>query len=202
MDKEVGVDKEKLESTLLITEAMSGELTDYLLGDNLYRQLIVKTPEGTKQPKMTLGALLENVELLKAAAASMTPEQLARLRVVEGQVDLARGAFADQWQEWLRREARANLGSWRWYLDDIARSKSAQERYASEARIRTRLALVMQQLRDDPDMAEDRRELAELDRQLRSMFEGGSYVGLRDEEVLLPADQAWWLYGKPRPATE
>lgn len=196
------MDKDRLESTLLITEAMAGELTDYLMGDNLYRQLIVKTPEGTKQPKMTLGALLENVDLLKAAADGMTPEQQARLRVVEDQMDLARGAFASQWQEWLRREARANLGSWRWYLDDVARSRSAQERYASEARIRTRLALVMQQLRNDPDMAEDRRELADLDSQLRSMFEGGSYVGPRDEEVLLPPDEAWWLYGKPRPAAE
>lgn len=196
------MDKDRLESLLLVTEAMSGELTDYLMGDNLYRQMIVKTPEGTKQPKMTLGALMENMELLKAATPTMTPEQQARLRVVEDQMDLARGAFAGQWQEWLRREARANLGSWRWYMDDMARSTAAKERYASESRVRTRLALVMQQLASDPDMAADRRELAELDGQLQGMFEAGAYVGPRDEESLLPPDEAWWLYGKPRPATE
>ncbi len=70
------MDQQQIDTTLAITQAMADELTDYLMGDNLYRQLMVKTPGGVKQPKMTIGALLENVqsldwerERLSAAAA-------------------------------------------------------------------------------------------------------------------------------------
>ena len=41
------MDKQHLDTTLVITQAMADELTDYLMGDSLYRQLVVKTPTGT-----------------------------------------------------------------------------------------------------------------------------------------------------------
>ena len=44
---------------------MADELTDYLMGGSLYRQMMIRTPEGMKQPKMTIGALLENLEALQ-----------------------------------------------------------------------------------------------------------------------------------------
>ena len=59
------MDQQQTETTLAITQAMADEITDYLMGDNLYRQLIVKTPGGVRQPKMTISALLENMETLE-----------------------------------------------------------------------------------------------------------------------------------------
>lgn len=194
------MDEDKIESTLLVTEAMARELPDYLLGENLYRQLMVKTPQGVKQPKMTLGALLENLELLRWAGGSMTPGQRQRLADVEEHVSVARGAFPEQWREMLLREWRALLGSWRWYLDDAARNASARENYPSEAHIRTRLEIVAQELAGEPEPADERRELAQLDQRLHSMFQAGEYVGPSDEQAHLGPQQAWWLYGKPKAA--
>lgn len=192
------MDENKAESLLLVTEAMAKELSDYLLGDSLYRQLMVKTPQGVKQPKMTLGALLENLDVLRWAGPTLTAAQQGRLAELEAQVSLARTAFAASWREMLVRELRALLGSWRWYLDDADRNARARENYPSEAHIRTRLELLAQELAGDPAAVEARRELDQLDRRLRAMFQAGGYVGPRDEQGRYRPEQAWWLFGRPK----
>ncbi len=103
------MDKQHLDTTLVITQAMADELTDYLMGDSLYRQLVVKTSTGTKQPKMTIGALLENLELLRWEKESLSTGQQAALAAIEQKVDLDRSAFAQQWQAHLRRELKGLL---------------------------------------------------------------------------------------------
>ena len=80
------MDKQHLDTTLAITQAMADELTDYLMGDSLYRQLVVKTPTGTKQPKMTIGALLENLELLRWEKESLSTGQQAALAAIEHRI--------------------------------------------------------------------------------------------------------------------
>ena len=191
--------EEQIEVTLAITQAMADELTDYLMGDTLYHQLVVKTAAGTKQPKMTVGALLENLEDLRWAArqGQLTSQQQKTLKAIEDKIDLARGAFANQWADKLRHELNGLLSSWRWYLQDVARNPEARENYASEARKRTRIALVMQALAGDAEAREQRQELAQLDQDLRETLEPGGYVGPRDQENRYGQSQAWWLHGRP-----
>lgn len=189
------MDKQHLETTLAITQAMAGELTDYLMGDSLYRQLVVKTPAGTRQPKMTLGALLENLELLRDAKAGLSQPQQAALSAIEQQVDLGRASFAQSWQAHLRRELKGLLDSWKWYLDEAGVRSEARESYASEVHIRTRIDVVMRALAADSGIADSRRQLGELDSRLRGLIQGSTYVGPRDEKSHYPQSQAWWLYG-------
>lgn len=191
------MDQQQIETTLAITQAMADELTDYLMGDNLYRQLVVKTPGGVKQPKMTIGALLENVQGLGWERERLSARQQEQLAAIEQQTDIARGAFASQWGALLRRELKALLDSWRWYLDDAGRDSDARENYGREAQIRTRIDLVQAELAGDPLTAEQRRDLGDLDARLRAMLHGGGYVGPRDAENRYPASRAWWLYGRP-----
>lgn len=191
------MDQRQLETTLAVTQAMASELTDYLMGDNLYRQLIVKTPSGTKQPKMTLGALLENVQALRSAESQLTAAQRAALAGIEDKVALDRRAFAGQWQALLRRELRSLLDSWKWYLDDVGRDPAARENYASEAHLRTRVEVVMAELAGDSSLGGEQQQLGALDSRLREMLRSGAYVGPRGEETRFPADRFWWLYGRP-----
>ena len=191
------MDKQHLETTLTITQAMADELTDYLMGDSLFRQLVVKTSRGTKQPKMTIGALLESIELLRWEKDSLSGVQQAALAAIEQTVDLKRSSFAQQWQAHLRRELKGLLDSWRWYLDDAGRSSEARENYDREVHIRTRIDLVMRALAGDASLADSRRQLGDLDARLRGMMQGNTYVGARDERSHYPASQAWWLYGQP-----
>jgi hypothetical protein len=190
------MDKQHLDTTLAITQAMADELTDYLMGDSLYRQLVVKTPSGTKQPKMTIGALLENLEVLRGEQAALSPTQRSTLTAIEQKVDLDRKAFAEQWEAHLRRELKGLLDSWKWYLDDAAARVDARENYAGEVHIRTRIEVVMRAQAADPGLADSRRQLNELDGRLRGMMQGTAYVGPRDEKAHYPTSQAWWLYGK------
>lgn len=191
------MDRERLDTIFAVTQAMVEELTYYLMGDTLYYQLIVKTPEGTKQPKMTLGALLENLQLLRWAQDELTPGQRQRLDDMEREVDLARRAYSDRWSYHLRRELNGLLSSWRWYLDDARRKRQARENYPSEVHLRTRIDLVMHELAADPETAGQRQELGNLDARLRSMLEGDQYVGPGDQEGRFDRDGNWWLYGQP-----
>lgn len=191
------MDQRQIETTLAIADAMADELADYLMGDNLYRQLIVKTPTGVKQPKMTVGALLENVRNLEWEEAQLSGDQRRRLRDIKDRIALERGSFGAPWRTMLRREFKALLDSWRWYLDDAGRDPDARENYSREAHIRTRIDVVQEALAKDPLSTEYRRELSGLDARLRPMLHGGAYAGPSDYESRYPADQAWWLYGQP-----
>lgn len=190
------MDKQHLETMLAITQAMAGELTDYVMGDSLYRQLVVKTPSGTKQPKMTLGALLEALELLSSEKMTLSAAQQTTLSAIEQQVDISRAAFAEQWQAHLRRELKGLLDSWKWYLDEAGANADARENYASEAHIRTRIDVVLRALAVDPGSADSRSQLRNLDARLRGLLQGSTYVGPRDEKSHYPPSKAWWLYGK------
>ena len=136
------------ETTLDITQAMADELTDYLMGDKLYRQVMVQTPDGFKQPKMTIGALLENLQDLAWQRDALNDGQQAALDGIVEQVNIGRNAFSDSWEALLRRELKALLDSWRWYLDDVSRDEAARENYARESRVRTRIDLVQRALAD------------------------------------------------------
>ena len=193
---------ERIETTLAVTQAMADELTDYLMGDKLYRQVMVQTPDGFKQPKMTLGALLENLEMLRWQIASLNPEQLAALAKIADQVDIGRRAFSDAWESLLRRELKALLDSWKWYLDDVSQDEAARENYASESRVRNRIEMVQRALASDPQVAGQRKELGELDTRLRGMMQPGDYVGPAGEQAHYPRKEAWWLYGAPEGGEE
>jgi len=176
---------------------MADQLTEYLEGDALYHQLLVQTVRGTEQPVMTLGALLENVKMLRWNGASLDAGQRAQLAAVEDRLSDAGRVWRQQWQSLLRREYKALLDTWQWYLDDAAHEERAREDYASEAQTRTRLALVAQELEGDPASEGLRARLANLDQRLRGMLRGASYVGPRGEESHYPPAQNWWLYGAP-----
>ncbi|MEI2688813.1 MAG: hypothetical protein V9H69_03525 [Anaerolineae bacterium] len=191
------MDQQQIETTLAVAQAMADELTDYLMGDSLYRQLMVKTSTGVRQPKMTIGALLESVQLLDWEQDQLDGQQRQQLAAMKERIAIARGAFAAQWGALLRRELKALLDSWRWYLDDAGRDAEARERYSQEAHIRTRIDMVQAELASDPQAAEQRRELGNLDARLRPMLAGRGFSGPRDSESRYSPSRAWWLYGQP-----
>lgn len=186
-----------LETTLAVTQEMADELTDYLMDGDLYRQMMVRTAEGMKQPKMTLGALLENIQTLHWRKDELDSQQRAALSDIEEKTDIARNGFSDSWNALLRRELKALMDSWKWYLEDAARDENARENYASESRIRTRIDLVMRALDGKSVGPAERKELTSLDDRLKEMMEPGDYVGPAGEQALYPRDKAWWLYGEP-----
>ena len=191
------MDQDRTAELCAVTQAMADELTDYLAGNALYHQLLVQTRKGTKQPVMTLGALLENVETLSWDGTSLDARQCAQRTLIENRLMEARRIWREQWQALLRREFKALLDSWQWYLDDAAEREQARAAYAGEVQTRTRLDLVARELQDDPASDSYRARLAGLDQRLRAMLRGATYVGPRGAESHYPGTRAWWLYGAP-----
>ncbi|MEA3336731.1 MAG: hypothetical protein U9R25_12525 [Chloroflexota bacterium] len=189
---------QQLATDLAIAGAMTYELDDYLLDDRLYRQMVVETPSGTKQPKMTLGALLELVDNLSWYRTDLSAEQRKGLVSIENRVGAARRTYRDQWAEKLTREMKALLSSWQWYLDDVGRNPKAREDYASEVHIRNRIDILKSALaRADKMTSGEGQQLDQLDSRLQGMWQSGDYVGPSGEEKRYSSERAWWLFGSP-----
>ena len=157
------MDQRQIATQLAITKAMADELPHYLASGTLYHQMLVDTPSGTQQPVMTLGALLENIDMLRAETDSFTPEQRDLLTQIESQVNSARRRQPDQWRDALRRELKALLNSWKWALDDAERDPDRRSSGKGDIPRRSRLDLIRRELANDPSVDEDWRKLSELE---------------------------------------
>lgn len=189
----------QLTMELLVAEAMAAELSDYLLGDRLFRQVVVQTPLGTQQPKMTLGGVLSRLQLLQFRSAALTPDERARVERLAAGVEEARRTYPAQWESFVRKEIKSNLDSWRWYMDECFRRGGCASTYPAEVRARARLALLFDEAAAASfDILAEQGHLRRLDSQLRHVWRDGAFLldpGLRG---LYPADRYWWLYGLPK----
>jgi DNA helicase IV len=138
-----------LAAELIEAEAMAAELDDYLLGDRLFRQIVVETPEGTRRPKMTLGGLWERLQHLQAAA-DLGPEDQKRLAAVLDAWDAARRFYPDQFKRKLRRELDSYLKNWQYYLEQRAGHPDRWDAdYQAELKNRRRVGQVLRLLGPD-----------------------------------------------------
>lgn len=133
---------------LMEAEEMASELVDYLLGDQLFRQIVVETPAGLRQPKMTLGGLVERIEQLEASK-ELGPGDRRRLQAVKEAWEAARRRYPEQVREKLQREMKSYLQNWKYYLQERAQNPEKwQNDYDFEVRNRKRVELVIRLLGD------------------------------------------------------
>ncbi len=149
---------------LEITQAMARELNDYLMGNTLYRRMLVDTAAGSQPVVMTLGALLENLGVLDGQASAMDETQRAQVAAIHDVVARARRTFPEAWQGLLRRELKALLDTRKWYLEDLAQGKAEPNRTDPEVQQRSRIDLVMRELASTGGVDDDeRRRLSDMD---------------------------------------
>ncbi|MCO6452117.1 MAG: hypothetical protein J5I90_15150 [Caldilineales bacterium] len=140
----------EIASELIVMEQMASELDDYLLADQLFRQIVVDTPLGAQRPKMTLGGLYQRIEELESAA-DIGRNDRTRLRAVRDAWDMARNRFPDQFQEKLNRELVSYLNNWKYFLDQRGGQNPQRwrEDYKVEIRNRRRVELIIRLLGPD-----------------------------------------------------
>lgn len=132
----------ELASELIVVEQMAAELEDYLLGEQLFRQIVVDTPLGAQRPKMTLGGLYQR--LIDLAAADLGPNDRKRLQGAEAAWDAARGRFPDLFTAKLQRELVSFLNNWKYFLGQRVRDPQRwREDYRVEQRNRQRVMLII-----------------------------------------------------------
>ncbi len=187
----------ELTADLAVAEAMVIELENYLFSDRLFYQLVVRTPFGDRQPKLTIGGLLERLHQLQWGREELDPAQCDGLEELhEAYADVKR-RWSDLFEQKVRREIHSLLDSWRWFMQDCEdRHGRCQTEYASEVWIRTRIAWLMDEL-PGADLGEEQGRLARLDAQLNRVFRAGSFVWDPALEPFFPRSDYWWLYGRP-----
>ncbi|RME85320.1 MAG: hypothetical protein D6775_03125 [Caldilineae bacterium] len=132
-----------LAADLLETEKMAEELVDYLLGNRLFRQIVVETPMGVRRPKMTLGGLWERIQHLEAAEA-LGPADRKRLEAVKETWSEAMRRYPDQARAKLRSELKSYLHNWQYFLRQARNNPERwREEYDVEIRNKRRIQTVV-----------------------------------------------------------
>jgi len=134
---------------LMEAETMAAELTDYLLGTQLFRQIVVDTPAGFRQPKMTLGGLVERIETL-AADPRLGASDRRRLQAVQEAWEEAQHRYPQQVREKLFREMKSYLRNWKYFLEQRSQDPDRwKQEYPYELHNRQRVQLVVHLLGDE-----------------------------------------------------
>ena len=188
---------------LTICRTMAEEMEAYLLSDHLFRQLIVRTPLGDLQPKMTLGAFLEHYQRLRRREMALSPAQRAKLSEIGETWATMKRRYEGRYAERLHHELRSHLDSWKWFIDDCLRQPTrCCDDYPTEARARARVALLIEEIGTGVDIKMDLSRLSALDERLRSMWEQGRFIWSDETPAAYPPDRYWFLYGHPSGGAE
>ncbi|MCX6044003.1 MAG: hypothetical protein NT075_02740, partial [Chloroflexi bacterium] len=104
---------------LAIAEAMMKELEDYLVDNDLYRTVVVRTSEGDQRLQMTGGDLLTRLYRLQATNSLLTPDQQTRLAATRKAAEETIHSLRTRFHERLQREMKARLDALNWYLGEL-----------------------------------------------------------------------------------
>jgi hypothetical protein len=183
---------------LALAQAMVKEFEDYLFSDRLFYQLIVHTPAGDRQPKLTPGVLIETLAQLRRARGELSVEQRQLLDQVEADFAAVRRRMAGRCRDKVLAELKSLLDSWTWFMQDCEdQRRRCETEYDHEVWIRARITTLMSELSDGPDLSELRQRLALLDSKLTRVFRVGQFVWDPKLELHYPKREFWFLYGRP-----
>lgn len=182
---------------LAVVREMANEMQDYLLGDDVYHTLIVKTPQGEERIQSSCGDLLARLHKLAGQEKQLSAAQREELAAIRRRIDAGTGSMRSQYHGLIEREIRARLNSLKWYLDDCAEDpRACRVQYPFEIRNRQRVAELMKALGDDAS-ADLQSEVEAIDRRLREATVSGEFVWDKRVKDVYPRDEYWYLYALP-----
>lgn len=182
---------------LVITEAMVAELEDYIIKDEVYRTLIVRTPVGDQNLRMSGGDLLARLHRLHGELGSLTLEQVRRVEQAQANADATIYSLRTRFHQRLQREMKARLDSLRWFLDDCSGDRQrCRSEFPYEMRNRQRIEEILKRL--GADVPADLNEaLRRIDKRIREVARVQGFTWDKRVEHIYPQDQYWYLYMLP-----
>lgn len=182
---------------LAITEAMVAELEEYIIKDEVYRTLIVRTPSGDHNVRMTGGDLLARLHRLHGEQKALSAEQVRRLEEAQRQADATIYSLRTRFHQRLHREMKARLDSLTWFLDDCSQDKQrGRVEFPYEMRNRQRIEEILKNLGTNVPAAL-RESLRRVDKRIREIGKVGSFTWDKRVEHIYPQDEYWYLYMLP-----
>lgn len=179
---------------LQVVKEMVGELENYIVDDDLYRTVTIRTPSGDERLQMTGGDLLTRLYRLSRERALLTPAEQQELDALQAQSDKIIYSLKSRFQQRLVRELKARTDALKWYLDDAAQTPvEGKANYPYEIRNRQRIEEIIKAL-GDAVPAENAAALARVDRRLRGMGTGADFVWDPSLREVFPSQPYWYLY--------
>lgn len=182
---------------LAIAEAMTKELEDYLVNNELYRTVVVRTSDGDQRLQMTGGDLLTRLHRLQATRDLLTPDQQTRLDATRKTVEATIYSLRTRFHERLQREMKARLDALNWYLGELAQDPvRARPEFPFEMRNRQRIEEILQELGSDltPEL---KNSLNEIDHRIRMLTRSGGFIWDEQLKSAFPSHPYWYLYVMP-----
>ncbi|MEZ4659266.1 MAG: hypothetical protein R2911_17015 [Caldilineaceae bacterium] len=185
------------EVDLAVASAMAQELERYLTQDELYWTLIVRVEGRERSLKMTGGDLLTRLHRLQHMRDQLSAWQNERLDEAQKLVNEMSYSLRTRFHQRLQREAKARLGSLRWFLDDCpADPPRCRVEFPFEMRNRQRIEEIVKVLGDELD-DELKGQLDAIDRQIRLLSRPVQFIWHKVLEPIFPRTPYWYLYIRP-----
>jgi hypothetical protein len=182
---------------LQIAEAMTQELEQYLVKDDLYRTLIVRTDKGDQNLQMSGGDLLSRLHRLQAVRSQLPPNLQTRIDQVTARAQTSITSLRSRFHERIRREMKARMDGLKWFLDDCAADRQrCRVEFPFEMRNRQRIEELVKALGGEapPDLMQ---QLQTIDQRIRNATHAATFIWDDRLQAAFPAQPYWYLYVSP-----
>jgi hypothetical protein len=185
------------ETDLEITEAMVADLEEYIVKDELYRTLIVRTSAGDQNLRMTGGALLARLHRLQGERNGLGPGLQQRVDAAQSKANEVIRSLRGRFHARLYREVRARLDSLRWFLDECFEDRQrCRSEFPFEMRNRQRIEEILKEVGSNLP-AELRDGLRVIDKRIRDAAQPGEFTWDPRVQKIYPPERYWYLYLRP-----
>lgn len=182
---------------LVIVEAMADELETYIVANELYRTLSLRTAEGNQTLQMTGADLLTRLYRLQGERNLLSAADQARLDTVQTHVDNTIYSLRNRFQERLQREIKARLDSLKWFLDDcLADRQRCRVEFPFEMRNRQRIEEALKMMSYQLPEAQQN-FLRQIDARIRQVALPGEFLWDERWKAIFPPQPYWYLYVRP-----
>lgn len=170
------------------------QLEDYLLSDQLYWQVSLRSASGSPPyPQLTLGNLL--LFQHQAAAWSEDAESARRLSQYSSEIDVIRTRWISHWRKKASSEVQARIKLWRDYLQEYRKDPEGNfDRYEYEVTRRAMLEWLLHEA--GPPESAEQKLLSSLDQILKNLLVKGEFIWDVEMRSEFPKEVFWYLYGK------
>jgi hypothetical protein len=182
---------------LAVLEALTAELEEYIIKDELYRTVRVHLPAGDQMIQMSGGDLLTRIFRLSAERVRLTPEQQARFDAARSAAEKTIYSLRTRFHQRLQREIKARLDSLNWFLDECSSDPArCRGEYPFEIRNRQRIDAIVSELGTDLP-AELKTQISRIDERIRMIVRPGNFAWDTRLEPVFPRTRFWYLYVSP-----
>lgn len=182
---------------LAITQAMTEELEEYIIADDLYRTITVRTAGGNQNLQMTGGDLLTRLYRLQGERDQLSSSEQAQLDGTEQLVKQIIYSLRTRFHNRLRREIKTRLDSLKWFLDDCGADRQrCHVDFPFEMRNRQRIEEALKEIDYQLD-DELQKLLNQVDSRIRLVAAAAPFLWDDRLRPLFPPDKYWYLYLRP-----